>query len=62
MYALIALYPAGLSVKMFSTKLEMEHEHFKARNGATRIAAGKIKKGATEESLRAAFIKDWSLK
>lgn len=61
MYALIALYPAGLSVKLFATKLEMEHEHYKARNGASRIAAGKIKKGTTESSLRAAFSKDWGV-
>jgi hypothetical protein len=61
MYALIALYPSGLSVKMFSAKLDMEHEHYNARHSAKRIAVGKIKKGATEESLRAAFTKDWGL-
>lgn len=61
MYALIALYPTGLSVRLFSSKLDLEHEHYNARHSAKRIAVGKIKKGATEESLRAAFTKDWSI-
>ena len=62
MYALIVLYPSGLSVKTFATKLEVEHEHYNARHSAKKIAVGKVKKGATEESLRVAFSKDWGLK